>query len=195
MFAKNVKLKLLKVVAGLSVIGLVLAGIIAAIPAASAYAAPGTPPAPGQVAEARNARLEKAYQREQSWLTTQQNNLNRMNTIADKVQQFITTQQGKGKDVTALQNALTTFKTQIATALASHNTAANILNTHQGFDANGKVIDADQARQTVFDARQSLRDAHDVMRQAISDLHRAIHEWREVNGAKTNPPSTATPSN
>jgi hypothetical protein len=193
MFTKNWKSKLQKVIAGLSVSGLVLAVIIAAIPATSAYAAPGTPPAQDQAAETRNARLEQAYQREQEWLSQQQDNLNKMNTVVvDKVQQFITTQQGKGKDVTALQAALATFKSQIVTAQSSHTTAANVLGTHLGFDANGKVTDAAQARQTLLDARQSLRDAHNVMRQAVLDLHRTIRQWRQVNGVKAAQP-TATP--
>ena len=195
MSIKNWKSKLQKIIAGLSVSGLVLAGVIATVPAASAYAAPGTPPTQGQSIETRNARLEQAYQREQAWLTTQQNNLNKMNTVADKVQQFITTQQGKGKDVTALQAALATFKSQLVTAQASHTTAANVLSTHLGFDANGKVTDAAQARQTLLEARQSLRDAHDVMRQAVNDLRRAIRQWRQANGVKAIQPTATIPSN
>ncbi len=193
MLTKNWKSKLQHAIAGLSIGGVVLAGVIAAMPANAAVAAPGTPPAPGQLWAVRNARLEQAYQREQAWLSQQQDNLNKMSSIADRVQQFITTQQGKGKDVSALQAALATFKSQIATAQTSHTTAANVLSAHVGFDANGKVTDAVQARQTLLDARQSLRDAHDVMRQAVTDLHRAIRAWRLANGAKAQQPA-ATPS-
>jgi galactokinase len=178
MLTQNWRSKLQRTIAGLSVSGLVLAGVMAAIPATAAYAAPSTPPAQPQ----RNERLEQAYQREQEWLGTQQDNLNRLISVAGKVQQFITTQQNTGKDVSALQTALATFKSQIATAQASHATAGNVLNTHLGFDANGKVIDAAQARQTLLDARQSLYDAHRVMRQAVLDLHRAIRTWRQANG-------------
>ncbi len=195
MLTQNWKSKWQKIIAGLSISGLVLAGVMAASPITSAYAAPGTPPAQGQSAETRNARLEQAYQREQEWLSKQQDNLVKMNTLADKVQQFITTQQGKGKDVTALQAALATFQAQIATAQASHTTAANVLNTHLGFDANGKVTNAVEARQTLLDARQSLRDAHLVMRQAVNDLHRAVRAWRQANGVKASQPSATTPSN
>jgi TolA-binding protein len=191
MLTKNLKSKLQKAIAGLSVSGLVLAGIIAAVPTSAAYAAPATPPAQGQTEQTRNARLEQAYQREQKWLGTQQDNLNKMNNVADKVQQFITTQQGKGKDVTALQDALATFKSQITAAQASHMTAADVLSTHLGFDASGHVTDLVQARQTLLDARQSLRDAHDVMRQAVLDLHRAIRAWRQVNGPQA---TKATPT-
>ena len=193
MVTKNLKSKLQKAIAGLSVSGLVLAGIFAAVPPNAAYAAPATPPAPAQTQQTRNARLEQAYQREQKWLSTQQDNLNKMNAVADKVQQFITTQQGKGKDVSALQAALATFKSQITTAQASHTMAANVLSTHLGFDATGHVTDAVEAHQTSLDARQSLRDAHDVMRQAVNDLHRAVRAWRQANGPQA-AKATPTPS-
>ncbi len=192
MLTKNWKSKLQRIMAGLSVSGLVLAGAIAAWPATSVSAAPGTPPAQGQAQQTRLERLEQAYRREQAWLNKQQDNLNKMKSVADKVQQFITTQQGQGKDVAALQAALAAFQSQITTAQASHTTAANILSTHLGFDANGKVNEAVQARQTLLDARQSLRDAHLVMRQAVLDLHRAIRTWRQANSPKANQP-TATP--
>jgi hypothetical protein len=194
MLTKNWKLNWQKIIAGWCVSGLLLAGVIAASPATTAYAAPGTPPAPGQT-ENRAARLEQAYQREQEWLSKQQDNLAKMNTLADKVQQFITVQQGKGKDVTALQAALTTFKSQIITAQASHTTAANVLSAHLGFDANGKVTAVAQARQTLLDARQSLGDAHRVMRQAVNDLHRVIRAWRQANSVKAGQPPAATPGN
>ncbi len=194
MFAKTVKSKLCRMIVGLSVGGLVLAGAIAAVPT-TALAAPATPPAQGQLRQARDARLEQAYRREQEWLNTQQTNLGRMTSVAGKVQQFITTQQGKGKDVTALQAALTTFNSQIASAQAAHTTAANVLSAHAGFDASGKVTDAAQARQTLLDARQSLRDAHNVMRQAVLDLHRAVRTWRQENGLKAAQPAPTPTSN
>ncbi len=192
MFTQDLQSKLQRLIAGLSVGGLVLAGVVAAVPASAALAAPATPPAQGQLAQTREGRLERAYQREQQWLSTQQDNLNKMNGAADKVQQFITTQQGKGKDVTALQDALATFKAQITAAQSSHTVAVNVLNTHLGFDASGKVTNAVQARQTVLDALQALRDAHNVMRQAVTDLHRAVRAWRLANGVKAQQP-TVTP--
>ena len=195
MLAKNLKSKLYGVIGGLSIAGMMLAGVIAATPTSAALAAPATPPAPqGQLDQSVTTRLEQAYQREQTWLSQQANNLNRLNNVVDKVQEFITTQQGKGKDVTALQAALTTFKSQIAAAQSAHSTAANVLSTHTGFDANGKVTDKAQARQTVLDARQSLRDARTTIRQAVNDLHRAIRGWRQANGVKAQQPA-ATPSN
>ena len=189
---KNLKSKWRRAIVGLSMGGLLLAGVVAIIPVATAQAAPTTPPAPSQQTT-HDARLEKAYQSEQAWLRKQQDNLGKMNAAADRAQQFITTQRNLGKDVSVLQAALATFKAQITAAQASHQTANVVLSAHLGFDANGKVVNAAQARQTLVDAGQSLRDARSVMRQAVSDLQRAMRLWRQTNGVKTGQP-VPTPS-
>ncbi len=128
-----------------------------------------------------DAWLKKDYQVEQNWLAKQQDNLNKTVAVVTNVQNLITKANGQGKDTTALVNALATFQSQIATSQSSHNTAGSILSTHNGFDANGNVIDRDAARLTVNSARQSLSDAHVLLWQAANDLHHAIKEWRENN--------------
>jgi hypothetical protein len=128
-----------------------------------------------------NTLLKKDYQIEQNWLTKQQDNLNKTASVVTNVQNLIAKANGDGKDTTTLVNALATFQSQIATSQSSHNTAASILATHAGFDANGNIVDHDAARLTVNSARQSLSDAHNLLWQAANDLHRAIKEWRENN--------------
>lgn len=127
------------------------------------------------------ALLKKDYQIEQNWLIKQQDNLNKTAAVVTNVQNLIDKANGKGKNTTALVNALATFQSQIATSQSSHDTAASILSTHSGFDANGNVIDRDAARLTVKSARQSLSDAHALLWQAAHDLHQAVKEWRENN--------------
>ena len=190
MLSRNLKSNLFKAIGSLSVAGMVLAGVVAT-PASTALAQPATPPAgQSQSLQARDERLERWYEREQAWLSLQQEYLNKMNEVASKVQQFITTQQSKGKDVSALQAALDTFKLQTATAQSAHNTAASVLGTHNGFGANGQVVDANQARLTLIDARQSLRDAHYMMLQAAHDLRAAFRAWRAGNGVKSQTQAT-----
>jgi exonuclease VII large subunit len=186
----NVKSKLFSIVGSLSIAGLVLASVVVA-PTGTALAQTATPPARvGQ--QARDERLERLYQRERDWLNQQQQNLDKTSQIVSKVQIYIANQQAKGKDVSALQAALAAFQQQIATMQSSHTTAANVLGSHAGFDANGKVTDPNQARQTLLDGRQALRAAHLILRQAILDLHRALRAWRQANGLKVLP--MATPS-
>jgi hypothetical protein len=86
-----------------------------------------------------NAFLKKDYQIEQNGLTKQQDNLNKTVTVVTNVQNLIAKANGEGKDTNALVNALATFQSQIATSQSSHNTAASILSTHNGFQQRSSV--------------------------------------------------------
>ena len=154
-----------------------VAGLALAPAYASGAADEATPPAPGHRVEA----LEKAYQRELAWLAIQTNHLADAATIAARVQTFIDKAKGEGKDTSALEAALSAFKSQVAVAQAAHDTAAGILATHAGFDDSGHVTDQAQAIETVRQARQSLQDAHLALRGAMADLRLAIRTWRSAN--------------
>ena len=162
------------VFSGLTVCALMVAGAWLA-PASSASAATSTPPAQNQAVD---QRLEKAFQAEQAWLAKQTDNLAKANGAVAKAQAWIDKQKAQGLDTSAVEAALSTYQTQIATAELSHDTAAGIVNSHAGFDGSGKVTDADQARQTVVNARQSLNDARRILTQAVRDLRTAINQFR-----------------
>ncbi len=133
-------------------------------------------PAPDPIDDA----LAKSYQAEQQWLAQQQVHLQKMDEAAAKVQEVIDKAVAEGYDVSALRNALAVFDSQMATVEAEHQTAANLLAAHHGFDENGSVTDRQAARQTLLDARQALRQAHLTMSQAAMDLRQAVKEWKEA---------------
>ena len=124
--------------------------------------------------------LTRAYKAEQQWLNNQQQAINKADQPAAEVQQVIDKAAAAGLDVTALQNALAVFNSSMADVKAGHQTAANILAAHNGFDNDGNVIDRQAARVTVLDAKQALWRAHVTMTQAVSDLYRAVKEWKQV---------------
>jgi hypothetical protein len=128
--------------------------------------------------------------REQEWLKLQQTRLDETAQIVEKTQAYIAAQKAKGKDTAALEAALATFQKQITTAQASHKTAADLLSAHAGFDASGKVIDPEQAHQTLTSVHQSLSDAHQILQQAGQDLRQAIKTYRDAN----EPAAKATPA-
>lgn len=111
--------------------------------------------------------------REQELLAKQQIRLDSTDQYVEKAQTLIATLKAQGKDTDSLETALATFQQQVATAQASHNTAAAILNTHAGFDSAGQVSDPEQARQTLTSAQQALRDAHKTLQQAGQDAREA----------------------
>ena len=175
---------------------------VAGIGAVPAFAQTATPPAttPSPSAKDKSAKidgkLEKIYAREQQALAKQQQHLGKANELIAKANDKITKFQGEGKDVSALQTALNTFKSQVADAQTQHDTAAKILSAHAGFGTDGKVTDDAAARQTVKDAAQSLRDAHRVLRQARHDAIKSARQWAVANGIKTKSPTVqSTPTN
>ena len=171
----------------------VTAGALAFAP--SAVHAEGTPPATPTAPKAKNVdkngKLEQAYGKEQAALTLQADRLQRVGSAADKLSTLIEKAKSNGRDVSSLETALATFKSQVTKAQADHDQAASILSSHSGFGSDGKVTDAAAARQTVASARTSLEDAHVILQQAAADLHSAVRSWREAN-----PPvkKTATPN-
>jgi small-conductance mechanosensitive channel len=150
-------------------------------PAPIASADPGTPPAEqGKVGDA----LEKLYQRQLKMLDQQKEQLTRAHTLLDKAHDFIDQQKAQGKDVTKLEKAVAKVEEQIDKAQAAHDEAAIVLNAHAGFDANGKVTDSAQARQTVTQAQKSLREAQRILTTVTAEVRRVLDHLRNVKSDK-----------
>jgi hypothetical protein len=161
---------------GLSIvlIAAFLAVGLAFIPQSAVFAA-----APAQTNV--DTRLQNAYLAEQNWLLRQSNALDRSSNAATKLQNLINNASAKGKDVTALQTALNNFNAALPAIQADHQQAANILSTHNGFDASGAVTDATAARNTLLTARQSLSQAHLALTNAVLTMRNALLTWRSAN--------------
>lgn len=125
--------------------------------------------------------LEKAYQLQKQHLAAQTGNLKKADDSAVKAQAMIDAGKAAGLDVSALEAGLAAFKTKIAAARSSHETAAGILSAHTGFDAGGKVTDTAAAKTTLETAGAALKDAHTVLLQAVKDAKQVIATWREQN--------------
>lgn len=157
-----------------------MAGMVISIPA-PAYAAAftGSPTTATTVAPAAsNANLTRTFQAEQVRLKTQAGNLDKANAGIARIQGLIDQAKAKSVDTRLLETALSTFKTQLASAQSAHDTAATILAAHTGFNADGSVNDAAIARQTRLDAHQALVNAATSMSQSVKDLSAAVKTWR-----------------
>lgn len=93
--------------------------------------------------------------------------------------------------MSALEAALAAFNASVADAQAAHAEAADILGTHAGFDANGKVTDKELAVQTLESAGEVLQEARQILREAEKTLKQAVREWLKANSPAPQP--TATP--
>lgn len=167
-------------------LGLLVGGFALAFPAV-AQAQGSNPPAqptPTDKQAAQVARLEKAYQAELKALDAQAKRLDTADARVQKVTDRIASLKSQGKDTTAIDQELSDFKDMLKTAHSSHDSAASILKTHAGFDANGKVTDPKLAQDTVQQARKLLRDVPQTLRPAVRDLVRTIRQFLRDNRKK-----------
>ncbi len=142
---------------------------------ASAAPAKPTPTTPA------NAALSRTYKIEQGRLKLQDTRLKNADKHAGKLDQLIAKLKAKGQDTAALEQAVATFRTDIANARAEWQAASATLATHAGFDADGKVTNADQARATLKDAHGHMEQVHAIARGAYQKLHAALVAYRKAH--------------
>lgn len=170
----NIGMKtLLGLIGGLAIWAMVMMGG-GAMPAPVAYAATPQP-------QKDYIRLEYALKMEQLRLTGQQNHLDQAREGAALAKSFIDELKARGKDTSTIEAALNDFNTQIDAAQAAHDEAKQILDAKAGFDANGKVTDPEQARETLQSARKAMEEAGQILQQALKEFRQAMREFRQAN--------------
>jgi len=159
---------------------LVVLMIVSVMPARSVFAAPvGEDPNPDRGKDA-NARLEKAFQRVKDWYEKQGEFLGKTDEYIAKAESFIGKAEQRGLDPSSLRSLLESFKSSLPVVQAAHDRAGVIISAHNGFDANGKVIDREAAAQTVKDAGSALqegRQAHLGKGKALAEAIKAF--WKD----------------
>lgn len=160
-------------------IALTMAIMLIVITASPAFADDSEPakPLPG-LGKISNESLRGMLLRERSWYDSQAVIFREAYDLADWVQSYITWQKEKGRDVTALENALTAFYSELVTADLVHQETAKILGANGGFNAYFNVIDRPSAGRTVLEARSSLKDTHFKIYFAVQQLKKDYHAWR-----------------
>jgi len=164
---------------------LVVALGLASLPLVSVFAAgqkdPTTPPT-----VLTNDRLELAWARQ----LRVYNRMGHIDNLIEKAQKLIDRAKANGKDVSAVQAALDAFQTQWKTAKPTFESIKGIVNSHQGFDANGKVTDMEKAKATVMEMRDKFKEIRSTLNGTGKALHEAIKAFREAN---PRPQPTAAP--
>jgi hypothetical protein len=151
--------------------------VFAAFPVTSAFAE-GTPtPNSGWT----NEKLEKVWARQLKI----HERIGKMFTDTDaklaKAQALIDKAAANGRDVTAVQSALDAFKSAVKTTKPIYESMNGIVNSHQGFDASGKVTDLTQAKSTVEAMGAKLKEVKSSMNGTGEALREAIREFRKAN--------------
>jgi uncharacterized protein len=164
-------------------VALIAALALAALPLTNAYASglndPNDPPADktqltGERLERIWARLQKAYER-------QGKALDHADQFTEKIQNLIDKLNENGKDTTALQAALDAYEEALKDARPIYESAKGIINSHQGFDANGKVTDREQAVETVKELGDKIKEVRQLIGEPGKALREAIKAFRDAN--------------
>ncbi len=148
--------------------------VFAAIPVTSAYAADDAPAVPNEKLEKAWARQLQIYERIGKAFVDTDAKLAKFQERIDKAAE-------NGKDVTELQAALDAYSAALKSAQPMYESMAGIVNTHAGFDAEGKVTDAEQAKSTLEQMRTGLQDVKSTMGGTFKALREALKAFREAN--------------
>ena len=156
---------------------------MAALPFVSASAAgefdPPVPPAGRE--QVSNQRLERVWTRQLRVYERIGNGFERKDTFTERVQRLIDRASQNGKDISAVQAALDVFEAALKDAHPIYESTQRIVNSHQGFDANGQVTDPVQAQETVQAMHEKLTEIKDAMNGTGRALREAIRAFREAN--------------
>lgn len=163
-----------KIVLAISVAALVFA----AFPVTSAFAADDDPPISGDISD---ENLERIWARQLRRYERIGRAFEDIDAHVAKIQERIDRIAENGKDVTALQAALDAYEAALNAAKPTYDSIEAIVNTHTGFDANGKVTDSEQAKSTVEQMRTKMQELKSAMDGTFRALREALREFREAN--------------
>ena len=105
-----------------------------------------------------------------------------------KLQQLIDKAASNGKDVSALQAALDAFASSLNSGRPIYESMQVIVNSHSGFDENGKVTDIEQAKLTVQDMHAKMQELKSAMNGTGKALREAIKAFRAANKPASSSP-------
>lgn len=169
---------------------LVTALLAATLPFMSAFAAPAQDPTPPTTDEIPTQRLERLWGRAQNGVEKFGKVIERSAIMIKRAQTLIDKAAENGKDVAALQAALDAYEQAINGAGPLYQEAQSIVAAHAGFDADGKVTDAEQARATLKDLGAQLKSLREQIGAPGKALREALKAFREANPRPTPTPST-----
>jgi hypothetical protein len=135
------------------------------------------PTALAQQTQLTNERLEQIWARQ----LRRYERMGRADEFIERVQRLIDRAEANGKDASAVQAALDAFAAAVKEANPIYESMKGIVNSHQGFDDNGKVTDSEKAKETVRSMHEKFQEIKTVMNGTGRALREAIRAFREAN--------------
>lgn len=141
----------------------------------------------------RNKLLERAFQREVRNHDRQEKLFDIADRTQNRIEELIARVKNDGKDTTGLEAVMSKFPGEVAKAKVSYDQAGTIIRTHNGFDADGKVVDVEDAKETLKNINKYAKDCRETVTAAMKDLRVALKEFREAN-PRTPEPDVTVPA-
>lgn len=145
---------------------------------ASGLAEPTDPPA--AQAQVSNERIEQVWARLKNAYERQGQFLDRADEMTAKIQDLLDRMNENGKDTTSLQAVLDTYKDALKDAHPVYESAKGVINSHKGFDADGKVTDREQAIETLKELGAKMKEIRQSVVEPGKALREAIKAYREA---------------
>ncbi len=160
----------------------ILAGMVAllafaALPVSSAFAQDQNPPK----AAVTNEQLEKAWAKQLKLYANLGKVFEGTDAQFTRAQELIDKATANGKDASAVQAALDAFSAAVKKSLPTYKSMNGLVTAHVGFDASGKVTDAEKAKATVMEVRAKLQELKASMGGTGKALREAVKTFREAN--------------
>jgi hypothetical protein len=111
--------------------------------------------------------------------------MGKTDTFIERVQKLIDRAEANGKDASAVQAALDAFADAWKEAKPIYESMNGLVNSHQGFDDNGKVTNPEKAKETVQSMHDKFQEIKTVMNGTGKALREAIKAFREANPRPT----------
>jgi cytochrome c556 len=171
---------------------LVFALILAAFPLTGVFAAgqADDPLPPTQEQGPRSARLEKIWARMNHRYERLGKFFDKSDALVDKANRMIERLKEAGESTSELEAALSAYEAAVKQAHPIYESCNGIVTSHQGFDADGKVTDAEQAKETVKDLGAKFGEIYTAMNGTGRDLIELMRSIRDAH----RPAITPTPS-
>lgn len=162
------------------------------IPAGSVFAstpADDTTPPPS-APQGEKKPLDQAFKLEQKAHEHQEEMITKAVKGSSKLSELIARAKANGKDTASLEKALADFNTLIGGIRLEYDKTGKLIKEHVGFDADGKVVDRDQARKTVEAIHKGNQNVRKALTAAVKDLRAAGEEFRKANPRPTEKPAS-----
>lgn len=161
--------------------------VLVVVPTGPVFAQDENPPQPGKLSD---ERLEFVWKRQLRIYERMGKVFEGMDTRHQKIQSMIDQAAENGKDVAALQDALDAYQENLKSARPIYESVKGIVNSHQGFDAQGKVTDPEKARDTIEELRSKMQELKTVMDGSFKKLVEALKAFRRQNAPAIESPDT-----